>query len=170
MEQHRQAPAVGFLIHREHPGVVDEELLKIRVDLDALQAPGLDVVHLPLDVLHVLVPGSQADELGVLLTLLLNELVDGPDLLHLGGHGAHQEPVNPGLSPSLGQHVGQPHVLHGDAVEVPHRGGGLLRDLSRIDMGVGVGGPVRHALVLYWHQSSSPFFPCCFWRSRSSRE
>ena len=102
VEQDGQAPAVGFLIDGEHALVVDVEPLEIRVELDAPQPPALDVVHLSLDVGHVLMPCGQADELGVLLALFLDELVDGAHLLHFGGHGAHQEPVDAGLLSPLG--------------------------------------------------------------------
>ncbi len=66
VEQDGQPPAVGFLIDGEHLRVVDIELLEIRVELNAPQPPALDIVHLRLNIGHVLVPGSQAGELGVL--------------------------------------------------------------------------------------------------------
>ena len=113
VEQDGQPPAVGFLIDGEHLRVVDIKMLEIRVELNAPQPPALDIVHLRLNIGHVLVPGSQAGELGVFPALVLNKLVDGADLLHFCGHRTHQNRSMPAWAPRWASTWGRPTFCMG---------------------------------------------------------
>lgn len=128
------------------------------MELNTFQAPALDVIHFPGNVLDILMPSAQAGKLRVLPAFFLDKLVDGAHLFYLGGHRAHQEPVDAGLGATLGQHMGQAHILHGDMVKIPHGAGGLFRDLSRIDVGVGIRYRIGRPLMKHRHLGFLPFF------------
>lgn len=70
----------------------------------------------------------------------------------------------PASSPRWAKIWGQTHVLHGDVVKLPHRARGLLGNLPRVDVGVGVRRPVGYAIVKHRHDQTSSLSSFSRWR------
>ena len=82
--------ALGAVLAMSSTAVLTK-LLAERMELDAVQAQFDRALQLGRRVFEVLLHGGEADELGVLLALVRNEVVDGGDSVGSGCHGMHDE-------------------------------------------------------------------------------
>ncbi len=136
VEDHRQFP-LDHLVNREQLGIVNDEELKIRVDLQSPQSQIHDPLNFVGDALHGGVEGAEADEFRVSRCLLCHKVVDMTGLAGLHSHGQGDELVNSRLLAQGQQLLGsavQLHVL--DLVKIPDALGCLVGNGIWVNMSV----------------------------------
>ena len=104
------------------------------MQLDAAKAQLDSALQLGSGVLEILLHGGKADELGVRLALLRDEVVDGGDGVRGGGNGVHDEVRDGRAVLRCKQAVGRAIAEHVNVVEVPDGLHGLRGDFVGIDM------------------------------------
>ena len=149
-----------LLEHGEEPLIIQNKVLKLRVELDAVDAVLPHPPELRLKPLILRVEGAAGDELRMGLRLLEDVAVD---VLHLGGGGGggeHQGVADPRLAEHVHQLLDAAVVVGGlGQVKVVRGGhGGLPGDLVGEDVGVGVddshgGGPSGR--MIFFHPYST---------------
>ena len=131
--------ALDDLVQVHQAWVVHVHLLRVRVNLHALQPQADSAIDFPFHVFEILVHGGEADEVVVGAALLGDEVVDNGHLARRCGHGMH-EVVSDGRALAGREHRGGGSVLgvHVHAVEIAHRRGGLAGDFVGINVGMGI--------------------------------
>ena len=139
VSQQGQAPLRHGLKQADRRGIIQAEMLEVRVQLHAPQAQGQDAVQLLLHFGMVGMHGAKADEpVGVLRHRAGDKVVDGRHPLPGYSHRVHQVAGNPSLFSGAEQLAHGAVQVHGNVVEIADGSRCLQGNFVGIDVRVGV--------------------------------
>ena len=136
VHQHREAAPRDGAIRFDAGGIVDRELLKIRMDLQAPRTQRLQLVeHLFISV-HARIDGAEGNALGIALARLCQKFHNGAHLLRHDRRAADDIPAHAGLLFLRDEPLHACLAVHLCSIKLPDRPRGLHGQLFREHMGM----------------------------------